>query len=62
MKTSYKLLLGALALIIAGMIVGNFYFKAKLNEIKKQNFDTEQSTEDSIKIDSTKNVIKIHID
>jgi uncharacterized membrane protein YciS (DUF1049 family) len=62
MKTSYKLLLGALALIIAGMIVGNFYFKAKVNEIKNQNFDIEQSTEDTIKIDSTKNVIKIDID
>lgn len=62
MKTSYKLLLGALALIIAGMIVGNFYFKAKVNEIKKQNLDTEQSIEDTVKIDSTKNVIKIQID
>ncbi len=61
MKTSNKLLLGALALIIAGMLVANFYFKAKVNEIKKERINYEQSDLDSITNDSVNKVIQIRI-
>ncbi len=62
MKTSNKLLLGALALVIALMIVANFYFKAKVEEFKKQRTDTEQLPQDSLRNDTVNKIIQIRID
>lgn len=58
-KTSNKLLLGALALIVAGMIVANIFLKTKVKEISEKRYDIEQS--DTLRNDSTNNVIKIRI-
>ncbi len=58
-KTSNKLLLGALALIVAGMIVANIFLKTKVKEISEKRYDIEQS--DTLRNDSTNNVIQIRI-
>ncbi|MDO9154465.1 MAG: hypothetical protein Q7U47_12320 [Paludibacter sp.] len=59
MKTSNKLLIGAFVLILAGMIISNFYIKSEIGKIKNDN-KTEQIIQDtdSAKQDST---YQVHI-
>ncbi len=58
-KNSNKLLFGALALIVAGMIVANIFLKTKVKEIREKRSNIEQT--DTLTNDSTNNVIQIRI-
>ncbi len=62
MKTSNKLLLGALILIIVGMIAANIVLKREADKLKieqkEMKLDTDSATTDSI---SDNAVIRIHV-
>ena len=71
MKTSNKLLLGALIILVVAMISSNLLLKNEINRLKKEVDKTENNTSielkettDSIKVDmdTMKNNIKINIE
>lgn len=67
MKTSNKLLLGALAVIFAIMIVGNIMLKRAVDDVKAQTEQIQTDTTTTIPVDSVADSndslqIKINVD
>ncbi len=62
MKTSNKLLLGALGFIILGMIAANFYFKSQVDENKSKYLQIKTIDDlDSLQVDTIHKTIQIKI-